>query len=403
MFQDFKVLDLTQGIAGPYAALLLADIGTNVIKAEPLNGDCARGWGPPFMGGESGIFLQLNRNKKSIALDTSSLEGKGILLKIASRTDIVLTDWPSAQLSETELSYEKLERQNPHCIYCHLSAFGEKGPLRDKPGAELVFQAMSDFTNTLGAPGDKPVRMGADVANQSAGAAAFFGVLAALYHRLRTGQGQKLDVSVFGSMMHLRGLLWSAISNPDDWYGLHCDAYTGPRAHGYRTKDGYIYFHLHRGSQEDFDLLLVDLGLEQFSADPRFADAGREAVGVGRYSAEVKEIWEQAFLNRTSSEVIGIIKNRNGNAVPVMGYEDVVVHPQYEQHGLFHQIAHPTAGKHGALVPMGKVLNRDLPVPPKAAPLLGEHTQEILLNMGYKSAEIKELNSKGVIKWTTPT
>ena len=180
-------------------------------------------------------------------------------------------------------------------IYCSISPFGEDGPLRDAPGSELVVQAMAEYTASLGRIGDPPVRVGADVASLNTGIFATQAILAALFHRIRTGEGQRVAVSEFGSLLHMRGIMWHSMSDPDDWYGFHLDHYTKPPDYGYQTKNGALYFILRRGSSEDWDRLVMELGMEEALADPRFDDYGRAATSIGRYATEVKPIWEKAF------------------------------------------------------------------------------------------------------------
>src|SRR5712692_9316437 len=168
------------------------------------------------------------------------------------------------------LGYDHLSRINPKLIYCAISAFGEEGPLCDAPGSELVVQAMAEYTASLGRIGDPPVRVGADIASLNTGIFAAQAILGALYHRLRTGEGQRVAVSEFGSLLHMRGIMWHSLSDPDDWFGFHLEHYTKPPDYGYQAKDGALYFILRRGNTEDWDRLVLELGMEHVLADPRF-------------------------------------------------------------------------------------------------------------------------------------
>ena len=290
----YRILDLTQGLCGPFGAMRLGDAGAEIVKLEPLDGDAARTMGPPFVGQDSAVFLSLNRNKKSLALDIRTAEGRAIIRRLAARADALIADLTPDEAEELELDYAALQDLNPQLVYCAVSAFGDQGPLRNLPGAELVIQAMADYTNSLGRIGEPPVRLGTDVASLSTGVFVSQAVTAGLFHRLRTGQGQRVSVSMLGTLLHMRGIMWTSMTDPDDWYGFHLDNYTKPPDEGYKTKDGHVFFSLRRGSSEDWDRLLISLGMEDCLADPRFDDFGREATGVGRYVAEVKPIRSEA-------------------------------------------------------------------------------------------------------------
>ncbi len=247
----FRVLDLTQGLCGPFCTMQLGDGGAEVIKIEPPAGDFARRMGPPFVGEESAGFLSLNRNKRSVVLDLNSASGRDAVSRLARDADILVEDLGLGAANKIGLGYDQLSRINPKLIYCAISAFGEEGPLRDAPGSELVVQAMAEYTASLGRIGDPPVRAGADIASLNTGIFAAQAILAALFHRIRTGEGQRVTVSEFGSLLHMRGIMWTSMSDPDEWYGFHLDHYTKPPDYGYQAQDGALYFILRRGNSED--------------------------------------------------------------------------------------------------------------------------------------------------------
>src|SRR5438552_2168930 len=274
----FRILELSQGLCGPFCAMQLGDGGAEVIKVEPASGDYARRIGPPFIGGESAVFLSLNRNKKSIVVDLCKPDGVQLLKRLAGTADVLIEDLGPGTAAKIGIGYESLAPSNPRLVYCAISPFGEEGPLKDVPGSELVVQAMAEYTASLGRIGDPPVRVGADIASLNTGIFATQAILAALFHRERTGQGQRVAVSQFGSLLHLRGIMWHSMSDPDDWYGFHLDHYSNPPDYGYQAKDGGLYFILRRGSTEDWDRLVVELGMEHILADPRFNDYGHQAT-----------------------------------------------------------------------------------------------------------------------------
>jgi crotonobetainyl-CoA:carnitine CoA-transferase CaiB-like acyl-CoA transferase len=384
----FRVIDLTQGLCGPFCTMQLGDAGAEVIKIEPPAGDFARRMGPPFVGDESAVYLSLNRNKKSVVLDLDTSLGREAAAQLARDADIVVEDLGPGAAEKIGLGYAQLRGANPKLIYCSITPFGEDGPLRDFPGSELVVQAMAEYTASLGRIGDPPVRVGADVASLNTGTFAAQAILAALFHRIRTGEGQRVAVSQFGALLHMRGIMWHSMSDPDDWYGFHLDHYTTAPDYGYQTKNGSLYFILRRGSSEDWDRLVMELGMEEVLADPRFHDYGRAATSIGRYAHEVKPIWEKAFAHRTREEIIDLVKSIGGDAVPMMDYPSLLAHPQVAALEAIVEIDHPTAGSFKTVRPVARFSETpdSIRIPP---PTLGQHTEEILNSAGIPMPKSK--------------
>lgn len=377
----FRVLDFTQGLCGPFCTMQLGDGGAEVIKVEPPAGDFARRMGPPFIGDESAVFLSLNRNKKSVVIDLESSSGRETAARLAREADVVVEDFGPGVATTMGLDYTRLRAANPKLIYCSITAFGEEGPLRHLPGSELVVQAMAEYTTSLGRIGDPPVRVGADIASLNTGTFAAQAILAALFHRLRSGEGQRVAVSEFGALLHMRGIMWSSLSDPDDWYGFHLDHYIKPPDYGYQTKNGSFYFILRRGNSEDWDRLVMELGMEEALADSRFDDYGRAATSIGRHATEVKPIWEKAFANRTREELVDLVKSIGGDAVPIMEYPELLAHPQVAALEVVAEIDHPTAGRLKTVRPVARL--SDTPNSIRLAPpTLGQHTDEILSAAG---------------------
>jgi crotonobetainyl-CoA:carnitine CoA-transferase CaiB-like acyl-CoA transferase len=389
----FRVVDLTQGLCGPFCTMQLGDGGAEVIKIEPPKGDFARQMGPPFIGGESAVFLSLNRNKKSIVLDLTTAAGRDAAMRLARGADVVVEDFGPGAADKLGLSYDQLKRINLNLIYCAISPFGEEGPLREAPGSELVVQAMAEYTASLGRIGDPPVRVGADIASLNTGIFAAQAVLAALFYRIRTGEGQRVAVSEFRSLLHMRGIMWTSLSDPDDWYGFHLDHYTKPPEYGYQAQDGAFYFILRRGDSEGWDRLIMELGMEEVLADPRFNDYGRAASSIGRYATEVKPLWERAFANRSRDDLIELIKSVGGDAVPIMDYPALLAHPQVAALEILDAIDHPTAGRLKMIRPVARFSEtpNSIRLPP---PLLGQHTAEVLRAAGFSTPEIDRLASR---------
>jgi crotonobetainyl-CoA:carnitine CoA-transferase CaiB-like acyl-CoA transferase len=396
--EGIRVIDISQGVCGPYTSLLLADAGAQVVKVEPPEGDYARHFGPPFMDGESALFMALNRNKQSMVLDLEKEEGKGVLLRLLKEADIFVEDFGWGVSDRMGIGYEAIRQINQGLIYCSLSAFGDKGPLREHPASELVIQAMAEYCASLGAIGEAPERLGADVANLNTAVYAFIATLAAYFHRLRSGEGQRVSVSMLGTLLHLRGTQWSAMSDPDpgEWHGLYCDTYIRPRDHGYKTMDGAVYFNLGRGEEVAYYQLLIRLGIEHVLEDPRFSEGGRDAIGTKRYAHEVKPIWEEAFKGMTTEEVIALVLEHQGRAVKVNDYKSLFSHPQMEAIDMVREVELPSGNKMKVLRSPWRCDWGEVEVKP--APIKGQHTSEILRSLGYSEEDGARLMARGIVQ-----
>jgi formyl-CoA transferase len=371
-----RVLDLSQGLCGPYASLALADAGAEVIKVEPPEGDYARRFAPVTATGDGAAFGMLNRNKKSVVLDLATEAETGALRELISSADILIEDWGPGEAEKLGLDYESLSRTNPGLVICAISPFGEKGPMRDLKGSEVVVQGFADYFSSLGVIDGPPVRWGADVANLSAGTMAFLGILAALYHRNRHGEGQRVAVSQLGVLLSLRQAIWSTMGDIDAYEGAFRMAYYYPRLYGWATKDKPVYFRLHRASEVEYFQLLLALGLEEALGDERFANGGRDAVGGGKYAAEVLPIWEKAMRDKTSDEVIAIATAHNSVVIPVNTIREAIQHEQMAHLGAMKEMDHPVLGK---LQVIGPPFKGPWAAPaPMPAPALGQHSAELL-------------------------
>ena len=392
----FTIIDFTQGLCGPFASMRLADAGAEVIKIEPLSGDTARGMGPPFIQDESAVFLSLNRNKKSVALDVTTQDGREIARKLIAQADVVLEDFGPGQAEKLGLGYADLSQAHETLVYCAISAFGEEGPLRDQPGAELVVQAMADYTHSLGKIGEVPIRLGTDVASLNTGIMASQAITAGLFHRVRKGEGQRVAVSMLGTLLHMRGIMWTSMTDPDEWYGFHLDHYTRPPDEGYKTKDGHVYFGLRRGSSEDWDRLMLTLGLTDYITDPRFQGFGREATSIGRYAPEVKPIWERAFQQLTNAEVVNLVHEFRGDAVPFNDYPTLCAHPQVAELDILKDVDHPEGGSFRTIGPVWHLADTpaEIKTPP---PTLGQHTDEVLSGLGMNATDLQRLRTARVV------
>ena len=376
------VIDVTQGLCGPFASQLFAQAGATVIKVEPPGGDYARRMGPPFVGGESAVFLALNRDKESVTLDVSLPEDRERLRGLIRRADVLLEDWGPDVAEERQLGYAQLRAETPRLVYASITAFGDRGPLRHRPASELIIQAMTEYHHGIGVSTDPPARVGADVASMSTGIYMFNAVLAALFQRTRTGKGQRISLSKFGTLIYARGTVWAAQGDPDDWDGWAARPFFPPD-YGYKTKDGCVYFFIMRGDEEQFDGLMIALGLEAHLADPRFGGGGRDALGIGRYAAELKPIWEDAFRNYTTQELTEMVQVYGGLIAPLYDYESLFRDPNVALLKLLRDVEDPDRGTYTMLNPPWEfsALSTELGAP---APRPGQHTERVLRRFGLQ-------------------
>ncbi len=391
------VVDCTQGIAGPYCAMALGDAGADVIKVEPPDGDATRGWGPPFVDGEAAAYLSLNRNKRGVALDLGREEARDALRRLAHGADVFLEDWGPGEAEGMGLDYGSLSRDNPRLVYCSITPFGDEGPFRDRPGSELVAQAMGEAASSLGAIGEPPVRAGADLAGMSTGMLAVEGVLAALFARSRLGRGQRVTASMLGSLMFMRSTLWAAHSNPDEWWGFHLDSYVKPPDHGYQASDGQFYFAFTRGvTPERWVEFLEEASVAEHIDDHRFGNY-RKSLGAGRYGYVLNELWDRAFETRTFDDLREMIERFDGFAWRLNDYDQLFSHPQVEASKLTIEVPHPNGGRFEAVGFPWEMEGTPASVR-LAPPLLGQHTDEVLQALRYTTDEISQLRRDGAVR-----
>ena len=343
------VLDMTQGVSGPFASLMLAECGARVIKVEPPEGDYTRGW-EPRLGDVGAAFFHLNRNKEGLRIDLERPAGRDELRELLRDVDVFIEEEGQDRLGRWGLDQASLEQTNPAIITCSISPFGEDGPLRDQPGSELVLQAMSDFLSHLGEPGEEPVRMGPDMATAGTSLYACQAILGALYHQWRTGAGQRIAINELGALLHQRAVQWTSLVDPDEWNG-YLFGYLKPPDHPYRTRDQPIMVNP-IARAEDMPLLMEELGMESHLGNPLFQHPPEYLVGWGSNGAVdtgeipmlAKPIWEEAFSNFTAEQIADVFIKYGGNGVLANDYRQLYDHPQVKTLGLFGEMDHPTLG-----------------------------------------------------------
>jgi len=317
---DVTVVDFSQGLSGPFCSLLLGDLGARVIKVEPLEGDWARQL-EPWQGSHSAVFLALNRNKASIAIDYQATAGRDVVQRLARCADMVLCDIPPAHARALGLDYATLAEHNPQLIYGGLTPFGEHGPWANRNASELVVQAASGYPRYLGTYGQEPVRIGADAASIVGGTFLLQGLLAALLYRQHHGYGQCVAVSQLGALYALKTIQIAAQYNPDTWEGYHCWGPYNPPDTGWQTQDRPMVFSFGEftgggpDKQSQWSAFCRALGLDHLLADPRFEPDGKNSTGLGADVAPLRAEYEAAFRHHTAAELVALIRHLEGAAL----------------------------------------------------------------------------------------
>lgn len=376
LFNDITVLELAQGVSGPYAAMQLGDFGARVIKIEPPPGDWSRAMGPPFVDGESTLFLSLNRNKRSLVLDYTTYEGLKVLQQLIPKADVLILDMLPAERDAHQLSYSKLVEFNPQLIYCAISPFGEQGPMANQPGSELGLQAVSGYSRYVGEPDGEPVRLGADIAGVNTGIVVYQAVVAALVARQQSGAGQDVYVSQLGSLLTTKTIILGAQYNPDDWDGFHLQSTTQGPEYGWQTQDQPITFDF-SPSPEGWQEFCRRLGLTHLIDDPRFA-AWYRTMCLGAESQSLRQEYERGFADKSSDELVEMIRNLGGNAFPYLDYEALLDSEQVESLNILEDVPQPNGNTLRMIGFPWQFSGETQPQVRSAPPRLGADTDVIL-------------------------
>lgn len=375
VLSGIRVADFTRIVAGPYCTMQLGDLGAEVIKVEPPQGDDTRSWGPPFVGDESAYFLSLNRNKKSVCLDLRTEEGLEIAHKLIQTSDVVIENFRSGVMEKLGLGYEEWHQRHPGLIYCSISGYGRTGPYKDRAGYDVIVSAMGGLMGITGTPGGQPVKTGVALTDVITGLHAFSAILAALYHRERTGQGQRLDISLLSAEL---SALINAASNyliggviPEPQGSAHSSIVP---YQAFQASDGYILI----GAANDklFSLLCQELGHPEWATDPRFCT---NAVRV--QNRNILLPWIEEVLQTNTVATWEERLSAAGVAVaPVNRMDQVFRDPQIMHSKQVVTMTHPTAGEIqvvGPAVTYSLTPAQTITPPPR----IGEHTAEITQEM----------------------
>ncbi len=390
--EGIRVLDLTRALAGPYCTMMLGDMGAEVIKVEsPDGGDDSRSWAPPFVGRESAYFLSCNRNKKSVTLNLRSDAAKKILTRLVEVSDVVVENFRPGVMKKMGFPYEILKTINPRVVFCSISGFGTKGPDAPKPGFDLIAQGMSGFMSFTGEVGGGPIKVGVAMADINSGMFAAYGILSALYHREKTGEGQMVETSLFETMIaqltFQAGRFFATGDSPKPEGNRH------PLIAPYESfpcADGYI--NIAAGNDGLYAKLCAAIGLADCIKDPRFVNNGlrvKNRQDLIRTLEERTKTYKVNDLRKILDEA-GI---PNG---PIWTVGQALTSEQAKALEMVQDVDHASCGKvkvTGIPVKLSRTPGK-VELPP---PCLGQHTEEILKKIGYSPEKIEKLRKEGII------
>ncbi len=386
-----KVVDLTRTLAGPFCTMMLGDMGADVVKIEePSHGDETRAW-TPFWNGVATQFLSFNRNKRSITLNLKDERAVEICLKLASQADVMIESFRTGALERMGLGYERVKSINPRIVYCSISGFGRTGPLADKPGYDLIIQGYSGLMSTTGEPDGPPLRVGFSLVDLFAGMMAYGSIMTALYAREASGEGQLIEASLLEGQVatmsyHATGYL--ATGRVPGRMGSGHPSLTPYQA--FPSSDGFFIL----GCANDglWRRMCPAIGRDDLTDDPRF----KTNTDRVRHREELIAILSEHFRTRTTLEWVESIGDAGVPCGPINRVSDVVNDPQVLARDMMVSIPHP-------LVPELKLPGSPLKLaetPPSVRrypPLLGEHNEEVLCELGYSKEELVRFKEEGVI------
>src|SRR5689334_452508 len=367
--QGIRVIEVAQNLAGPYCGQILALLGADVVKVERPEGDDTRGWGPPFLDGDGSSFLAVNLGKRSIKLDLKSESGRARLQKLVDGADVLLQNLRPGSMQSLGLDAPALMRRNPKLIYCNVHAFGNTGPMKDRPGFDPMMQAFAGLMMISGSPGGPPVRMGTQILDHGTAMWSAIGILAALMRRAITGKGGVVDTSLFETAL--------------GWWAIHHASYAlsgeVPERHpsgsaklivfqGFETKNGTLV--VAAGNDRLFAKLAVAIGRPEWASDPRFA----KNAGRFKHKAEILGGIAKAMATRTKGEWIDLLERAGVPCAPVNSLPEVLAEPQTKAVGMLAKIP----GMDVRLMGLPMMLDGQRPPVRRRPPKLGEHTDEVL-------------------------
>ncbi len=381
--QGLRVIDLTRVMTGPYATMMLGDLGADVIKVEqPGKGDDTRGWGPPFIEGEASYYLSVNRNKRSLALDLKSDLGREALWRLIDTADVLIENFSPGTIGRLGFGYDAVKERRPAIVYASISGFGQRGPGASRTAYDLIVQGMGGLMSITGRPEDPPTKLGIPIGDIGAGMFAAYAIAAALYRRERTGEGEYIDVSMFGGQVALltyQAEIFFTTGNVPAQLG-NAHPIVAPYD-TFATADGYVNMAV--GNDSLWQRFCDAFGLDDAKCDPDLL------TGAGRITnkAKVYDIVCSALLAYPTDEVVRRLDERGVPCGPILSVDEVFEHPQTEEYRLKRTIQHPLIGDLTLAGFPYDFASSSLEIT-RHPPMLGEQTDEILRELGFTDEEI---------------
>ncbi|MEM7458549.1 MAG: CoA transferase [Pseudomonadota bacterium] len=388
-----RVIELAHVMAGPACGRLLADLGADVIKLERPGGEDSRHMAPPWLGTDSAAYVMMNRNKRDVCIDLKTRAGKQAFLDLARTSDVVIENFRKGTMERLGIGYEALSTANPGLIYCEISGYGRTGPMASDGGFDLMAQAMSGLMSFTGeGPGRPPVKIGAPVADIGAGMLATVGVLAALREREQSGEGQKVDTSLYEAAL-FQTLWQSAIhladgSVPEALGSAH--PLDGPYQ-AFQTADRWIV--VGAANQANWLRLTKAIDAEHLAEDARYADNPARMKHLADLVADLEPI----FRSRSSADWLGTLEAGGVPAAPILSMDEVASHPQALAREMFVDIRHPELGEIRTLGLPIKLSRTPGKVEGTQSPRLGQHAAEVLREAGWSKEQIEAAFAEGAV------
>ncbi len=387
-----KVVELAQIMAGPTCGCLLADMGADVIKVEKLpGGDDTRSYTEPSVNGESAAFMMLNRNKRGMAVNLKTPAGLEVVKRLIADADVVTENYRKGTLEKLGLGYEVLRTLNPRLVYCAVSGWGRTGPYADKGGFDLIAQGFAGLMSITGEPGRPPVKSGTPIADINAGVFAALGIVAALFSRVSTGRGQIVETSLMEAAIHQTqwqsAIYFATGVNPGPSGSAHI--LTAPYQ-AFPTADGWI--NVGGANQANWERIVKVIGRPELAEDARFRTNGERMKNLEALTPLIAE----RLCTRSSAEWVREFESAGVPVGPVNHIGEMLADPQVAARDMVVDLDHPRAGRTHALGTPVKFTETPASVA-RPAPLLGQHTREILAGLGYADAAIDRMHAEGAV------
>ena len=391
--EGLRVLDLTRALAGPYCTLMLGDYGADVIKIEvPGTGDDTRGWGPPYIGDQSAYFLQVNRNKRSMTLNLKDERARDVFMSLAKGADVVVENFTPGVVNRLGIDYEAVRQVNPRMVYCSISGFGQTGPYRERSAYDQVMQGIGGIMSLTGEPGSAPMKMGIALTDIGAGMLAAFAVISAIFHRQTSQEGQYIDISMLDlqvAWLTYQAGVYFATGNPPAKAGAAHPTLVPYQA--FKCSDDK-YVNVAVGSERLWQRFCQGMRLPELTEHPDYADNSHRVVN----RQQLVSLLEEQF---DTQPVVYWVERLLEAGVPcgaINDIADVLSDEQVMSRDMLLQIPHPTLGMlHQTGIP---IKFSETPGAIKQhPPLLGEHTQQILLELGYSESQVADLQQGGAV------